>query len=82
MVQKLGFNLVWFATLVAVNLQTAFLSPPVAMAAYYLKGVAPEWDLTQIYRGMMEFMILQCIGLALLLYFPQLALWLPSLLFK
>ncbi len=81
-VQKLGFNLVWFATLVAVNLQTAFLSPPVAMAAYYLKGVAPDWDLTQIYRGMMEFMILQCIGLALLLFFPQLALWLPDVLFK
>jgi tripartite ATP-independent transporter DctM subunit len=80
-VQKLGFNLVWFATLVAVNLQTAFLSPPVAMAAYYLKGVAPDWDLTQIYRGMMEFMILQCIGLALVLFFPQLALWLPNLLF-
>ncbi len=80
-VQKLGFNLVWFATLVAVNLQTAFLSPPVAMAAYYLKGVAPSWELTDIYRGMMEFMILQCIGLALLLFFPQLALWLPSLLF-
>jgi tripartite ATP-independent transporter DctM subunit len=80
-VQKLGFNLVWFATLVAVNLQTAFLSPPVAMAAYYLKGVAPDWDLTQIYRGMMEFMILQCIGLALLLFFPQLALWLPDVLF-
>ena len=81
-VQKLGFNLVWFATLVAVNLQTAFLSPPVAMAAYYLKGVAPDWDLTKIYRGMMEFMILQCVGLALLLFFPQLALWLPNLLFK
>lgn len=80
-VQKLGFNLVWFATLVAVNLQTAFLSPPVAMAAYYLKGVAPAWELSDIYRGMMEFMILQCIGLALLLIFPQLALWLPSLLF-
>jgi tripartite ATP-independent transporter DctM subunit len=80
-VQELGFNLVWFATLVAVNLQTAFLSPPVAMAAYYLKGVAPAWELTDIYRGMMEFMILQCIGLALILFFPQLALWLPSLLF-
>jgi tripartite ATP-independent transporter DctM subunit len=80
-VQELGFNLVWFATLVAVNLQTAFLSPPVAMAAYYLKGVAPAWDLTDIYKGMMEFMILQCIGLALILFFPQLALWLPSLLF-
>jgi tripartite ATP-independent transporter DctM subunit len=80
-VQELGFNLVWFATLVAVNLQTAFLSPPVAMAAYYLKGVAPAWELGDIYRGMFEFMILQCIGLALLLIFPQLALWLPSLLF-
>jgi tripartite ATP-independent transporter DctM subunit len=81
-VDKLGFNLVWFATLVAVNLQTAFLSPPVAMAAYYLKGVAPDWELTQIYRGMMEFMILQCIGLMLILFFPQIALWLPSLLIK
>ena len=81
-VDKLGFNLVWFATLVAVNLQTAFLSPPVAMAAYYLKGVAPEWELSQIYRGMMEFMILQCIGLMLILFFPQLALWLPSLMIK
>jgi len=81
-VQKLGFNLVWFATLVAVNLQTAFLSPPVAMAAYYLKGVAPTWELTDIYRGMMEFMILQCIGLALVLFFPQLALWLPDLLLR
>jgi len=81
-VQELKFNLVWFATLVAVNLQTAFLSPPVAMAAYYLKGVAPAWDLGKIYRGMMEFMILQVIGLALVLFFPQLALWLPGLLFK
>jgi tripartite ATP-independent transporter DctM subunit len=81
-VDKLGFNLVWFATLVAVNLQTAFLSPPVAMAAYYLKGVAPDWELSQIYRGMMEFMILQCIGLMLILFFPQIALWLPSLLIK
>jgi tripartite ATP-independent transporter DctM subunit len=81
-VDKLGFNLVWFATLVAVNLQTAFLSPPVAMAAYYLKGVAPDWELTQIYRGMMEFMILQCIGLMLILFFPQIALWLPSLIIK
>jgi tripartite ATP-independent transporter DctM subunit len=77
-VDQMGFDLVWFATLVAVNLQTAFLSPPVAMAAYYLKGVAPDWDLADIYRGMLEFMILQCIGLALVLFFPQLALWLPS----
>ncbi len=81
-VDKLGFDLVWFATLVAVNLQTAFLSPPVAMAAYYLKGVAPDWPLGKIYRGMMQFMILQCIGLAIVLFFPQTALWLPRLFFR
>jgi len=81
-IQKLGFNLVWFCTLVAVSLQTAFLSPSVAMAAYYLKGVAPRWDLLQIYRGMSEFMLLQLIGLAIVFLFPQVALWLPHLLFK
>ncbi len=80
-VQEMGFNLVWFSTLVAVNLQTAFLSPPVAMAAYYLKGVAPTWSLTKIYQGMMEFMILQVIGLAIVLFFPEVVLWLPKVLF-
>ncbi|HEA66764.1 MAG TPA: TRAP transporter large permease subunit [Desulfobacterales bacterium] len=78
-VEKMGFNLVWFATLVAVNLQTAFLSPPVAMAAYYLKGVAPDWPLGKIYKGMMQYMVLQCIGLAIVLFFPEVALWLPRL---
>jgi TRAP-type mannitol/chloroaromatic compound transport system permease large subunit len=66
--------------LAAVNLQTAYLSPPVAMAAYYLKAVAPQWDLVDIYWGMMEFMILQMIGLALVFFFPGIALWLPRLL--
>ncbi len=80
-VQELKFDLLWFTTLVAVNLQTAFLSPPVAMAAYYLKAVAPEWKLADIYRGMADFMILQMIGLALVFLFPQIALWLPNLLF-
>ncbi|GIX48868.1 MAG: hypothetical protein KatS3mg131_3079 [Candidatus Tectimicrobiota bacterium] len=73
--------LVWFCTLTAVNLQTAFLSPPVAMAAYYLKGVAPEWDLADIYNGMLQFMVLQCIGLLIVLFFPETALWLPRVLF-
>ncbi len=80
-VQALGFNLLWFCILVAVNLQTAFLSPPVAVAAYYLKGVAPELDLKDIYLGMMEFMVLQLIGLALVFLFPDLALWLPRVLY-
>jgi TRAP-type mannitol/chloroaromatic compound transport system permease large subunit len=81
-VQGLNFDLVWFAALVAVNLQTAFLSPPVAMAAYYLKAVVPQWDLRDIYRGMFDFMVLQVIGLALVFSFPQIALWLPSVLIR
>ncbi len=78
---KLNFDLVWFSTLVAVNLQTAFLSPPVAMAAYYLRAVAPEWSLGDIYRGMAAFMCLQVVGLAIVFFFPGTATWLPSVLF-
>ena len=80
LVQKLGIDLVWFCTLVAVCLQTAWLSPPVALSAYFLKGVVPDWDLKDIYLGMMQFMVLQVIGLLLILFFPQLALWLPAVL--
>ena len=77
LIEGLGFNLIWFAILVAVNLQTAWLSPPVALSAYFLKGVVPEWDLKDIYIGMMQFMVLQVIGLLLIIIFPQIALWLP-----
>tara|TARA_B100000745_G_scaffold295086_1_gene238816 strand:- start:46 stop:990 length:945 start_codon:yes stop_codon:yes gene_type:complete len=77
LIEGLGFNLIWFAILVAVNLQTAWLSPPVALSAYFLKGVVPEWDLKDIYIGMMQFMVLQVIGLILIIIFPQIALWLP-----
>jgi tripartite ATP-independent transporter DctM subunit len=80
-VTALKVDLLWFCTLVAVNLQTAFLSPPVAMAAYYLKAVAPKWELRQIYRGMFDFMLLQLIGLLAVFFFPQIALWLPEKLF-
>ena len=69
--------MVWFGILVAVNLQTAWLSPPVALSAYFLKGVVPNWDLKDIYLGMMQFMLVQLLGLILLFTFPQLVLWLP-----
>ena len=62
----------------AVNLQTAWLSPPVAMSAYFLKGVVPQWDLGDIYKGMMQFMVLQLIGLVLCIIFPQIVMWLPN----
>lgn len=81
-VQSLDFGLskfdmmLWFGALVAVNLQTAFLSPPVAMSAYYLKNVMPEWKLTTIYKGMGEFMVIQIVALVLLVMFPAITLWL------
>jgi len=78
LIEALGFNLTWFAILVAVNLQTAWLSPPVALSAYFLKGVVPEWDLKDIYMGMMQFMVLQIIGLIIIIIFPELVMWLPE----
>ena len=72
-------NLVWFALLIAVTLQTSFLTPPVGFAIFYLKGVAPaDVKLTEIYRGVIPFIILQLIGLALVFLFPELVTWLPA----
>jgi TRAP-type mannitol/chloroaromatic compound transport system permease large subunit len=72
----------FFGLLVALNLQTAFLSPPVAMAAFYLKGVAPAHvTLNQIFLGMMPFMVLQVLAIVLLYIFPQIGMWLPSLVY-
>jgi tripartite ATP-independent transporter DctM subunit len=69
--------ILWFGVAVAVNLQTAFLSPPVAMSAYYLKNVMPQWGLGMIYRGMVQFMVIQVVCVVLLLAWPEIALWLP-----
>ena len=77
-VQAAGIDLIWFCTLVAVTLQTAWLSPPVALSAYFLKGVVPQWDMKDIYAGMVQFMVLQLLAVGLLLIFPKLATWLPS----
>jgi len=80
---KFGVDPLFFGLLVALNLQTAFLSPPVAMAAFYLKGVSPRHvTLNQIFAGMMPFMGIQVIAIILLYVFPQIGLWLPQLLYK
>ncbi|MEQ1775614.1 MAG: TRAP transporter large permease subunit [Burkholderiales bacterium] len=78
-----GIDPLFFGLLVALNLQTAFLSPPVAMAAFYLKGVSPPHvTLNQIFAGMMPFMAIQVVALILLYTFPQIGLWLPHTLYK
>jgi tripartite ATP-independent transporter DctM subunit len=70
--------MVWFGAVVAVVLQTAFLSPPVAMSAYYLKQVVKDWSLATIYKGMFEFMILQVLCIALIIVFPKIVTTLPD----
>jgi TRAP-type mannitol/chloroaromatic compound transport system permease large subunit len=78
-----GIDPLFFGLLVALNLQTAFLSPPVAMAAFYLKGVSPPHvTLNQIFAGMLPFMAIQVFAIFLLYQFPAIGLWLPEVLYK
>jgi TRAP-type mannitol/chloroaromatic compound transport system permease large subunit len=77
-----GIDPIFFGVLVALNLQTSFLTPPVAMAAYYLKGVAPpSVKLTDIFLGCLPFVGIVVVAMALLYTFPGIATWLPSYLY-
>lgn len=78
----LGFSPVWFGVLYVVNMQAASLTPPFGAALFYMRGVAPpEVTMADIYRSVTPFVVLQLIGVLLVLFFPQLALWLPELVF-
>jgi tripartite ATP-independent transporter DctM subunit len=73
----------FFGLLVALNIQTSFLSPPVAMAPFYLKGVAPAWvNINDIFRGVMPYMIIVIVSMIMLYVFPQIGLWLPNTLYR
>ncbi|KCV31736.1 TRAP transporter, DctM-like membrane protein [Bordetella bronchiseptica SBL-F6116] len=83
LLKAFGIDPLFFGLLVALNLQTAFLSPPVAMSAFYLKGVAPPHvTLNQIFLGMMPFMGIQLLAIFLLYMFPGIGLWLPTVLYR
>ena len=78
----MGLDPIWLGVMIAVNLQTSFLTPPFGFALFYLRGVAPpEVTTMHIYRGIIPFVFIQLIGLALIASFPPLATWLPSVLF-
>jgi tripartite ATP-independent transporter DctM subunit len=81
LIWEMNINMIWFCMLLAVVLQTCWLSPPVALSAYYIKGIMPEWELLDIYKGMMPFMALQVVGVIMIYIFPQIVLWLPKLMF-
>jgi tripartite ATP-independent transporter DctM subunit len=83
MLPQFGIDPLFFGLLTAINLQTAFLSPPMAMAAYYLKGVAPpQVTLAHIFLGMVPFMLLQGAAMLLLVLFPEIGLWLPRVFYE
>ncbi|MBC8240983.1 MAG: TRAP transporter large permease subunit, partial [Alphaproteobacteria bacterium] len=72
----------WFTVLVAINLQTSFLTPPFGFALFYMKGIAPkEVDIKNIYLGIIPFVLIQVVGVILVLAFPKIALWLPGLVY-
>ena len=78
--QQLGLDLVWYGVIIGANLQTSFLTPPFGFALFYLRGVAPpELKTEDIYRGAIPFILLQLLVLALIITFPQIVNFLPSL---
>ena len=80
---KMGVDLLWFGILMGMNLQTSFLTPPFGFSLFYLKGVAPEEITTgHIYRGIIPYVIIQLIGLAITIFFPITVFWLPRLILK
>ncbi|NDV27098.1 TRAP transporter large permease subunit [Desulfovibrio sp. JC010] len=81
-VRALGIDPLWFAIIYAVTLQTSWLTPPVALSCYFIKGCIPSWKLGDIYRGMFQFIACQVVGIALILMFPELVTWLPSIVNK
>jgi tripartite ATP-independent transporter DctM subunit len=81
-VLELGFDPLWFSLLMCVNLQTSFVTPPFGYALFYFAGVAPKgYSMMHIYRGIIPFVVLQLIGLAILVFFPGIITWLPNLFF-
>jgi tripartite ATP-independent transporter DctM subunit len=81
MLSTFNIDPLFFGVLVALNLQTSFLTPPMAMAAYYLKGVSKDVELIEIFRGIMPYLGIVLLSMVLVYTFPQIVLWLPVYLF-
>ncbi len=78
-VKHMGIDMLWFSILVAVTLQSSWLTPPMALSSYFLKGVVPQWSMKDIYLGMLQFVFLQALVVAILIKFPFFITWLPSI---
>jgi TRAP-type mannitol/chloroaromatic compound transport system permease large subunit len=79
----MGLDPIWLGVMIAINLQTSFLTPPFGFALFYLRGVAPDSiKTTDIYRGVIPFIVMQLLMMLLLIFLPELATWLPQLIFS
>jgi TRAP-type mannitol/chloroaromatic compound transport system permease large subunit len=79
----MGHDPIWLAVLIAINLQTSFLTPPFGFSLFYLRGAAPPQVTTgDIYRGVIPFIALQAVGVAIIWFLPQIATWLPAIMFS
>jgi len=78
-INALGIDPLWFAIVYAMTLQTSWLTPPVALSCYFIKGCIPQWSLSDIYKGMIQFILMQIIAIILIMMFPILVTWLPSI---
>ena len=82
LLDNFGIDPIFFGILIALNIQTSFLSPPVAMAPFYLKGIAPPHvSINDIFAGVMPFLFLVIVAMAMFYIFPELGLWLPRYLY-
>ena len=81
-IKDLGIDPLWYAVMFAVTLQTSWLTPPVALSCYFIKGCQPDWPLWDIYKGMLQFVCCQVVIIGLLFFFPEFITWLPEVLLK
>ena len=80
LVIKMGFDPIWFSILFLIVIQTSYLTPPMAPAIFYLKGIVPpEIKVTDMFRGVVPYIVVQLIGISIIILFPQIALWLPEI---
>ncbi|MFC1886466.1 TRAP transporter large permease subunit, partial [Thermodesulfobacteriota bacterium] len=82
-VKSLGFDLTWFGILFVINMEMGYLTPPVGLNVFYMKGIAPDGTtMGDIYRSVFPFILVQGLAVVLIMMFPQIVLWLPSLMFE
>jgi len=81
-IEQAGFDPVWFAVVLTINMEIGLITPPVGLNLYVIKGISPDISLPEVLKGSLPFMLCMVVGIILLCIFPEIATWLPNQLFK